>query len=107
MARLYIPVAEFIITDKRSLLLILGFISPLIEYVRYEGGPFQVVVVALTDNKIIGQTSVKFSPARPYVVSRHWICAMNNKNQLVIFNYTYSKYKYFCYIFILTLNFLL
>lgn len=31
MTRLYIPVAAFIITDKRSLLLIFGFKTPSIE----------------------------------------------------------------------------
>lgn len=93
MARLYIPVAAFIITDKRSLLLISGFISPLIEYVKYEVVPSHVVV-ALTDNKT-GQTSVRFSPSRPNIVSRHWICATNHQNHLVIYNYTYSEYQSF------------
>lgn len=94
MTRLYIPVAAFIITDKRSLLSMLGLISPLIEYIRYEGGPFQVVLVAFTCNET-GQTSFRFSPSRPYIVSRQWICAINHKNQSVIFYYMYSKYHFF------------
>lgn len=94
MTRLYIPVAAFIITDKRSLLSMLGLIFPLIEYIRYEGGPLQVVLVAFTCNET-GQTSVRLSPSRPYIVSRQWICAINHKDQSVIFDYMYSKYHFF------------
>lgn len=103
MTRLYIPVAAFIITDKRSLLLILGFITPSIEYLRKEGGPPQVVLVEFT-GKETGQTSVRFSPSRPYIVSRQWICAINHKNQSVIFYYMYSKYHFFQFVYI-KLNF--
>lgn len=103
MTRLYIPVAAFIITDKRSLLSMLGLISPLIEYIKKEGGPSQVVSVAFTCNET-GQTSVRFSPSRPYIVSRQWICAINHKDQSVIFDYMYSKYHFFQFVYI-KLNF--
>lgn len=94
MTRLYIPVAGLIITDKRSLLSMLRFLTPSIEYIRKEGGPFQVVLVEFTGNKT-GQTSVRLSPSRPYIVSRQWICAIIHKNQSVIFYYMYSKYHFF------------